>query len=380
MKNTIKSAISAILIISLVIYPEVVIKSTNDALSTCFNVLLPSLFPFFVLSRIFIKSGGADLLGRMLNPIMRPLFGISGSGASALILGIISGYPVGAKTAIDLYRQSALTKKETENLICFCNNSGPLFIIGALGIGMLSSKEAGVFLYIIHILSAITLGIILRFTLTDKSSPCKSASRNNIHHNIFTAAVEDSMVSMINVFAYVIFFAVMMDIAEISGAFTPIVKTLGNIGAESNIANPLICAVFEMTTGIKKLSAADSALSIKLILSSFMLGWSGLSIHFQTKSVLGDAEFSFAKYIAAKFAQGIIAAIYAFVGLRIVRFEKSVFLNSSYLLPDNNQAPLWLLAATVTIGLAYIIIQHRLRCNTRYSTQKQTSARGYKVS
>lgn len=380
MKNIFKSAISAILIISLVIYPETAIKSAADALSTCFNVLLPSLFPFFVLSRIFIKSGGAYFLGRVLTPVMRPLFGISGSGASALILGIISGYPVGAKTAVDLYSQSSLTKKETENLICFCNNSGPLFIIGALGVGMLTSKEAGVFLYVIHILSAITLGLILRFTMTEKSPPCKPAGSNNTQHNVFTSAVEDSMVSVINVFAYVIFFAVMMDIAEVSGAFSPIVKILGNIGANSSIVNPLICAVFEMTTGIKKLSATDSALSIKLILSSFMLGWSGLSIHFQTKSVLRNAEFSFAKYIVAKFTQGIIAAIYALAGLRIVSFHKSVFLNSSYPLPDNNQVPFCLLAATAAIGLAYIIIRRRSKCNIRYSMPKQTSTRGYKVS
>ena len=85
------------------------------------------------------------MLGKIFNPFMLPVFGINGNGASAFILGVLCGYPIGAKTAVDLYKNSYISKKEAENLICFSNNSGPLFIIGALGIGMLSSKSAGIF-------------------------------------------------------------------------------------------------------------------------------------------------------------------------------------------------------------------------------------------
>lgn len=378
MKNIVKSVLSGFLIATLVIYPDTVIDSAGKALSTCLNVLFPSLFPFFVLSRIFIKSGGAVILGRLLNPVMYPIFGISGNGASAFILGIISGYPVGAKTAIDLYRQSALTKKEAENLICFCNNSGPLFIIGALGVGMLSSKEAGIFLYIIHIMSSITLGIFLRFTLPKENKRSKALIKPQREANIFTSAVEDSMASVINVFAYVIFFAVMMDIAETAKIFSPISRALENLGI-IGISNPLICSVFEMTTGIKKLSAEDIALSVKLILSSFMLGWSGLSIHFQTKSVLGKADFSFSKYMTAKFIQGIIAAIYAFAGLKIINFDKSVFMSDTYVLPSTHNIPSYLISTTFTIGIIYIIILLRSRHNIRYSKQMQTKAKVYRA-
>ncbi|MBQ6998166.1 MAG: hypothetical protein IJN62_00050 [Clostridia bacterium] len=365
MKNIFKSAASVVMIILLIIYPDTVVNSALGALSTCINVLFPTLFPFFVLSKIFIKSGGAFMLGKFLNPLMSPIFGINGSGASAFILGVICGYPVGAKTAVDLYNQSYITKKEAENLICFCNNSGPLFIIGALGIGMLSSKSAGVFLYAVHILSAITLGIVLKFTLptTNKQQPL---TYQNTNKNIFTSSVEESMVSVINVFAYVIFFGIMMDICEIAHLFLPAEKLLSDFSINSDVGNSLICSVFEMTTGIKKLSATNNALSLKLILISFMLGWSGVSIHFQTKSVLANTDFSFLKYIAAKFAQGIIAAIYAAIGTNIVSFEKSVFINSSYKLPDIMHLPLHHFVVTVIITGVYITIQRRSDYNKRY--------------
>ncbi len=363
MKNVFKSAVAGVMIILLIIYPDIVINSALSALSTCLNVLFPTLFPFFVLSKIFIKSGGAFMLGKFLNPLMRPLLGINGSGASAFILGVICGYPVGAKTAVDLYNQSYITKKEAENLICFCNNSGPLFIIGALGIGMLSSKSAGLFLYAVHILSAITLGIALKFMLPKTKTQQSPTYRNT--KNIFTSSVEESMVSVINVFAYVTFLGIMMDICEIAHLFLPAEKLLAAFSINADVGNSLICSVFEITTGIKKLSATNNALSLKLILISFMLGWSGFSIHFQTKSVLGNTDLSFLKYIVAKFAQGIIAAIYAAIGCNIVSFEKSVFINSSYKLPDIVHLPLHHFVITVLIAGVYITIQRRSDYNKR---------------
>ena len=367
MKKILKSFISVFLCILLIIHPDVVISSATDALNTCFTVLLPSLFPFFVLSRIFISSGGAGLLGKIFNFIMLPLFRINGSGTTAFVLGIISGYPIGAKTAADLYNQSVITKKEAESLLCFCNNSGPLFIIGALGVGMLSSKDAGIFLYIIHVVSAITLGIILRFTI-----PSKRGKRIDIHtdfsdKNIFTASVESSILSVINVFAYVIFFAIIMNVCEASSIFIDRILNSDKF----ILTKPLLFSIFEMTSGIKKLSAAQCSLSIKLILSSLILGWSGLSIHFQTKSIVGSTDLSFKKYILAKLLHGIIAAIYTAIALKFVPFEKLVFSNNSDIISVGNNTSDILHTATMIIMCIYIIVRLRLKYSNRYSKPKR---------
>ncbi len=364
MKSILKSSAAAIMVVLLIIYPDTVINSAISAMSTCINVLFPTLFPFFVLSKIFIKSGGANMLGKIFNPFMRPVFGINGNGASAFILGILCGYPIGAKTAVDLYKNSYISKKEAENLICFSNNSGPLFIIGAIGIGMLSSKPAGIFLYTIHILSAITMGIILKFTLPEQKN-IKPSKSNIISKNIFTSSVEESMQTIINVFAYVIFFGIIMAICEGAYLFLPIENLLSIFNINTAVSDSIICSFFEITTGIKKLSATDNALSLKLILVSFMLGWSGLSIHFQTKSVLENFDFSFIKYLSVKFTQGIIASIYATIGCTMVSFEKTVFISTSYKLPDIANLPLHHFIFTILIGCIYITVQHRSNNNSR---------------
>ena len=119
--------------LALMLYPQESMQAARDGLTLCGNVIIPSLFPFFVLSSLVVELGLAGYLGRMLEGVMRPLFNVSGVCASAFALGFVGGYPVGARTAIDLYQKGMCTRTEAERLLAFCNNSGPAFILGVVG-------------------------------------------------------------------------------------------------------------------------------------------------------------------------------------------------------------------------------------------------------
>ncbi|MEI3101559.1 MAG: hypothetical protein V8T45_07145 [Oscillospiraceae bacterium] len=114
--------------------------------------------PFFVLSGLLNRLGLPGFLGRLLAGAASRIYGISGAGASALFIGLTGGYPLGAAYIADMERSGAITAKEGERLLAFCNNSGPTFIIGAVGAGAFHSSAAGFFLYGIHILSALLAG------------------------------------------------------------------------------------------------------------------------------------------------------------------------------------------------------------------------------
>lgn len=379
MKKLFMTLVTATAIILLITYPKAVIDSSVEALDTCINVLLPTLFPFFVLSKIFIGCGGAEILGAIFTPIMKPLFKISGHGATPFILGVTCGYPVGARTAIDMYNNSLINKKEAENLICFSNNSGPLFIIGAVGVGFMSSTKAGIFLYTVHILSAITIGVILKFSIPCTDNYHHEATHQTKKKNIFINAVEDSVSSILNVFAYVIFFAITMEVIAKTGILNTVASLLNQIGINKSISIPTLCSILEMTTGIKMLNANNLAFSTKLIMTSFMLGWSGLSIHFQTKGILGNTDLSFIRYVVIKFFHGLLSSVYAYIGMLFVKIEKSVFINYSYTFPYKFQIPDILTNFTVAICLLYFIKLVRSKNNIRYSKPRQTKAKGYMV-
>ena len=119
--------------LALMFWPKDSMAAARDGLTLCYNVIIPSLFPFFVLSALVVDLGLAGHLGRALEGIMRPLFNVPGACAPALALGFVGGYPVGARTALQLYQKGMCTKTEAERLLAFCNNSGPAFILGGLG-------------------------------------------------------------------------------------------------------------------------------------------------------------------------------------------------------------------------------------------------------
>ena len=135
----------------------------KNGLSLWATKVLPSLFPFFVATELLCKTNFTYILGKLLNKFMRPIFNVPGEGSIALILGTISGYPIGAKVVCNLKKEKIISKIEAERLIAYTNNSGPLFIIATVGISLFSSKKLGIILLISHILSSIFVGYFFRF-------------------------------------------------------------------------------------------------------------------------------------------------------------------------------------------------------------------------
>lgn len=85
------------------------------------------------------------------------------AGAYAMLMGIISGYPIGAKIVTNFRENGMCSKEECERLLAFTNNSGPLFIIGSVGISMFYNSLIGILLFITHLLACLTVGFVFRF-------------------------------------------------------------------------------------------------------------------------------------------------------------------------------------------------------------------------
>ena len=164
MKFRVCAAMAATLfcLLSLLLFPDTGTQAAHDALVLCAQTVIPSLFPFFVLSSLLVQSDVPRLLSRAMAGVMYPLFGVSGAGASALILGLLGGYPVGARTVAELYGRGEIAREEAEQLLAFCNNSGPGFFLGVCGTAVFGSARAGMYLYLIHVGAALVTGVLLR--------------------------------------------------------------------------------------------------------------------------------------------------------------------------------------------------------------------------
>lgn len=260
-------------------------QAVRDALTLCVQSVIPALFPFFVLSSLFIDLGCASVIGQMLAPIMHRLFGISGAGGTAFLLGLIGGYPVGARTAGELYQSGQCTKTEGERLLAFCNNSGPSFILGVAGLGCFGSVRIGAWLYLIHAGAAIIVGLLFRKAAHD-TRPRINAGKIR-WSDAFIHAVRNGAESMLHVCAFVVFFLVML---RLLSRFT-------------GIEHGAVLGLIEMTNGILRLDNSRWG----FIWAAGLLGWGGLSVHCQTAAVVSQSGLSMKRYFIGKTLQAVIS-------------------------------------------------------------------------
>jgi len=268
---------------------------------------------------------------------MRPLFHVSGACASAFALGFVGGYPVGAKTAISLYERGMCTRTEAERLLAFCNNSGPAFILGVVGAGIFASSTVGVALYLAHALASVCVGLLFRFYKTGedcgkgkthRASPQFQAQRFS---TAFTGSVKNAFLSTLNICAFVVFFTVVIQLLIRSGFLPGLAQVLGTVlapfGLTPEWAQRLLTGALEISSGVSTLSEGG-ALSGRLTMAAFMLGWAGVSVHCQVLSFIGGSGLSVGTYLVGKLLHGFLSALFVGVLVRFVPLNAPV---SNYL-------------------------------------------------
>lgn len=307
--------IIVILLVALILFrTEYIIKYAKDSMNICYEFIIPALFPFFVCSSLLIYSGFGTVLAKASQKIMRPLFNIAPSGSAAFVLGIISGFPLGAITAVQLYRSGNISKSEAERLLVFCNNSGPLFIIGSIGVSVYGKPVWGAMLYGIHIISSVIVGIIFRF-YNKKKHTAPPTHLNTIEltlPEVFSKALTESAKNIITVCFSIIFFSTISRMLLVNTNLP-------------DFLDALVSGIFEFSTGTLKTSLLNRSVYEKLILTSFIVGFSGLCVHIQVMTVTSGSGLSLKPYILGKILHGAVSAVLTAIVFRFIHIPTAVF-------------------------------------------------------
>ena len=293
--------------------PQIAVEAAKNGLSLCGCVIIPSLFPFIVLSELFVRRGYHQYLTALLGPVLTKVFGLPSHGAAALVMGMVGGYPVGASTGFSLYDDKKLTEEETGTLLCFCNNAGPAFILGVVGGVLLKSPKAALLLYITHLVSALLIGLVCvdqkkggYIQNSSKDEPITEASRPFAID--FTASVERAFQIALQICGFLVFFSVLISYLRASGAFAIPAKILNQtMGMDTELAYALLTGMVELSTGITELCTLNISTLQQLLCASFLLGWGGLCIHAQVLSLRGTRIIGMTGYFLCKLLQGILS-------------------------------------------------------------------------
>lgn len=321
--------------IAFVFYPETAFSASWDGLILWFEVVLPALLPFFAMAEILMGLGVIHAVGVLLEPLMRPVFRIPGVGGFAVAMGLASGYPLGAKISGRIRREGLCTQVEGERLVSFANTADPLFMIGAVAIGMFALPQVGLPIAVAHYIAAILVGFLMRYhapepvtsegpkqrgpLLTRALDELVEARRRDGRPfgELFGDAVKESMNSMLFIGGCIMMFSVLLRIVSQVGVMDlitgPVELFISWLGLSKELAPAVLQGAMEITIGAQAASEAHASLIERTIAASAVIGWSGFSVHAQVAAMVYGTDIRMAPYLFARLMHGILAAIFTWV-------------------------------------------------------------------
>ncbi len=294
-------AVLALLVLLFVIFPDITGKGAENGLLLWFNIIIPSLCPFMIISTMLIKLNVTSFISNMFYPVFHKVFGLSKNGCYPAVVGMLSGYPLGAKTVADMYKTGAFSQSEAQYIISFCNNASPMFMLEYIGVKCLGLDRPAFMLLIIY-LSAFINAFLEPGRHAGEA--CKSSSSNVKKNYPLMEALDESILSsavtLVKVGGYIILFSILTELLQ-------------NIVTTNKIVQLAGAGIIEITTGGEILAGADTTLYVKCILASAFCAFGGMSSVAQTLGVIIGTGISGRKYIFAKLRQAFIAAALAAV-------------------------------------------------------------------
>lgn len=306
--RVIASGVVICVIVCLLVFSSASSKGIASGLEYSSKLLVPSLFPFMVISGFIMRSGIYLYMGKLISPLTVHAFRLPEKASAAVLLSFIGGFPIGAKCVRLLYDNGDINSHQAEQMMLFCICSGPAFLITGIGTIMLGNSVSGLILYVSQLLSGIIIGIVSGIiyrddNITDSSYNKKHDRRSYI--NDFICSCSDGAMSVIQLVSLVIFFSMFISVAEETSLSGLAYSFFRMLGADHSFADCVFSVIFEVTTACNRICQGGCALSML----SFAAGFGGLCVHFQIFSLLGDMKVSKARIIAFRFVNAFLSSV-----------------------------------------------------------------------
>lgn len=276
-------------------FPNIMINSSINALLIFREKLFPSIFPFFVLSFLFINMGYPLILNKYFKNITRKIFHLSENTTFILLMSIISGFPSGAKYIVKDYNNNYITKEEGNQLLLFTHFANPLFVLGTCGI-LLNSKRLAYKILICQLLANIILGILVRpknITITKKKEVVFS-----------TPSLISILPDAINEAMEVLIF--MLGSITIFQFFTNCFLLFTN---ESVFFKTIFTGIMDLTSGINLVPTLSISIELKALLMLIFITFGSLSVHLQVINAIKNTNLSYTNFFIGRILESIIAII-----------------------------------------------------------------------
>lgn len=301
--------IAAIIVLSgFLSEPRALLIGASRGLLLCSEVIIPSLFPFAVITLFLFSCGFTNYVKKAIERPAKAFFGLSGEALLIMLFSFIGGFPVGAKLIDKCYTEGKISEKTAKRMLCYSVNPGPAFVIIGIGQTMMGNTKIGVILFASGILASLTIALV--FSVYEKKESFKEAksTRQSIRlSDTFVNSVFDASYSIIAICGFVIL-------------FSAIIGVISHF-SESEITKALL-ATLEISNGV-------SLFPRNIAFLAFLISFSGFCIHFQILSVTKNISVSYKNLFVSRLICGVLSLIYSRILLNIFKVEEpTLALNS----------------------------------------------------
>lgn len=296
----------------LVVFSDAAAESVRESLKMLVTTLAPSLFPFLVLSALISRTGTADRIGAVIGRPFSALFGLPGTLSFALIIGLCAGYPAGAAAVCGVYKSGGCSADEAERGCALLNNTGPGLVIGLLGGALLGDSRTGAVIYISQLLAVFTLGAlhglhvrhrgrrrneVLSSELTERESPFRA--KHGTLSEVLPGAVGYALTTLLTVGSLVTVFGLLQTlIAALTAGLLPPTASLP------------IAMLLEITGGLRHAAGVGGIRGA--VLCAAAVGWSGICVIVQTRTLMSDCGLSGERIIPSRLSLSALCALYTY--------------------------------------------------------------------
>lgn len=307
-KNKILKGMVLLFLIIMLIFSDAAFRGASSGLLLWFHNVLPSLLPFIIISNLIIRLNISKQISKVFYPFLGRIFKVSNEGCYPIIIGFLSGLPMGAKTTADLVLDQRITRREGQFLFTMCNNASPMFIIGYIAITQLKLPQIKYALFVIIYGSAILGALFYRylFYLFVKTKDMKiqniitnsqsKAGNGRFSFDLLDSSIMNGFEIVTRIGGYIILFSILAQIMK-------------EVVPGSGLVKAVLMGVLEITTGISQICTTDLDNNIKIVLVSAVAAFGGFSGIAQTKSVLQDSRLSINNYFFVKLISASIAVL-----------------------------------------------------------------------
>ena len=304
-----------ILVVLLIINPLPYVNGAIAGLKLFIFKVFPVMLPFFIITRMLTSLGLGYYLSKIFLKPTKFLYNSSPIGGYIFALSSLSGYPLGAKLIADCVENGSLENDEAKSIVAYTSTSGPVFILGTIGVVLLNDYKAGCVILICHLLGAVLNGLLYRGSGYNEN---QIALLKIDTSSIFNDALTSSIYSILQVGVSIVFLNVVSVVLKQLNLIEFIFEIYNQHQINAKAFEGVVYGLVEMTNGISIISQSGLKIKDIIVIISTIISFGGLSVYMQSMMFLGKAKISGKYFLLTKITHAMFAYVVSSIVVAIL--------------------------------------------------------------